>query len=433
MRLDSKPINPQSFKPFGESRYAIAQIEVPYGTHTLEGRENFGFYSYGFGFGDDSYDAYGNMVGQSFLELREVKDTIPPMATLRTAPSSQASSNSRVNARNSIAQTVSKIIVSDDREDDKGLASVKILDAGGLNIVAPSISAGSPQAEIIINEQAQRQSGRAILELTDVAGNSQKITFCFTKDQLGSDNLLSVSEGVQDYCPQKTLWYWGAFGTLAATLHEASFSTFDRFRIPGTFTSSADGVIAPIGGGLVLGHRLSSWFGVSARLSAEILPGTLRAAGPVNTDPRFDTLSAGLDGRPFVIQQGYTLSLTSVHAALTLLGEFYLTNNFYAMLGMKAAFSLTRTIALKRIITTPQNSFYPETGTSERNVFTGAPETLASVLPSAVGGVGVTVPVWRNIAVFGEATYSYPLGTVFTTGNWRISQIGLNVGARLRF
>lgn len=433
MLLDGKPMNQQLFKPFGESRYMIAQVEVPYGTHTLEGRRDFGFYSYGFGFGDDSYDAYGNMVGQSFLELREVKDTIPPMATLKIALAPTQTNNSRLLARNSIAQVISKIIISDDREDDKGLASVKILDNGGLDLILPSISAGSPQAEIIINEQAQRASGRAIIELTDVAGNSQKITFCFTKDQLGSDNLLSVSEGVQEYCPQKTLWYWGVYGSLAMTFHEASFGSFDRLRIPGVFTSSSDGVALPIGGGAVVGHRLSTLLGVSARLSLEGLPGTLRAPDPVNTDPRLDTLAIGLDGRPITLQQGYKISNTSIHAALTLAGELYFSNNIYALVGLKTAFSLTRSILLQRTIISPQSFAYPESNSRDKIVLNGTTESIASVLPSVVGGLGATIPIWRNIAAFGELSYSYPLGTVILGQDWRIAQLTLNIGARMRF
>ena len=440
MRLDGRPMEAQVFKPFGESRYMIAQVEVPYGTHTLEGRENFGFYSYGFGYGDDSYDAYGNMVGQSFLELREVKDTLAPQATLRVGvsvsqntSSPNTSPNSRVNVRNSVARVVSKIIVSDDHEDDRGLATVRVVDAGGLELYVPSITAGAPQAEILINEQAQTASGRAVIELTDVAGNTRRITFCFAKDQIGSDNLLSLSDGVQEYCPKKTLWYWGVYGTFATNLHEASFSSFDGFRVPGVFGSSFDGVIAPAGGGAVLGYRVSQLFGVSARLSVEGMAGTLRAPDPANTDPRLDTLAIGLNGQTSVLQQGYSLSNTSIYATLSLAGELYLSSNVYALAGLKTSLNLTRTVALRRTILSPGNFTYPETSTSERTVYAGTVQSLASVVASAFGGIGVTVPIWRNIAFFSELTYTHPFGTVLLERDWRTAQISLSVGGRMRF
>ncbi|TAE28961.1 MAG: hypothetical protein EAZ92_07275 [Candidatus Kapaibacterium sp.] len=452
MRLDGRPMNPQVFKPFGESRYAIAQIEVSYGTHTLEGTENFGLYSYGFGYGDDSYDAYGNMVGQSFLELREVKDTLAPMANLSAAsvlasqqnslsnssPISSPSSaqNPRVSLRNSIAPQISKVIVSDDREDDKGLALVRIVDAGGLNIVAPSVVAGAPQAEIILNEQAQTQSGRAIIEASDVAGNTQRFTLCFTKDQVGSDNLISVSPGVQEYCPQKTLWYGGVFGTLAVTAHTlapSGFNGFDNFRTVGNFAGTADGVLRLVGGGIVVGYRFSPTWGISARLGTESFPGILRAPDPASASPRLDTLTLDPSGRPTLTQQGYTLALTSVYASLSLLAECYLSNNFYALAGLKTSLAITRSLALNRIIITPSNAVYANTRTAEREIFNGASESVATLLPSVVGGIGVTVPIWRNIAAFGELTYAHPLGTVLVGQEWRISQLSLSIGGRMRF
>ncbi len=456
MRLDGRPMNTQVFKPFGESRYAIAQIEVAYGTHTLEGAENFGLYSYGFGYGDDSYDAYGNMVGQSFLELREVKDTLAPIANLSAAsilapqqnspsgsPSNSSSNsspnsapNSRVSLRNSLAPQLSKIIVSDDREDDKGLASVRIVDAGGLNIAPPSIVAGAPQAEIILNEQAQTQSGRAIFEASDVAGNTKRFTLCFTKDQVGSDNLISVSDGVQDYCPQKTLWYGGAFGTLAMTAHTlalSGFNGFDNFRTAGNFAGTADGILRLVGGGIVAGYRLSPTWGVSARLAAESFPGVLRAPDPASASPRFDTLTIDPSGRPTLTQQGYTLALTSIYASLSLVAECYLSNNFYALAGLKTSLALTRSLALNRIIITPASAIYASTRTAEREIFNGASESVATLLPSVLGGIGVTVPIWRNIAAFGELSYALPLGTALLGQEWRISQLSLSIGGRMRF
>ena len=60
LRLDERTLDPTQFKPFGLSLYSIGQIEVPYGTHVISGAQPFGLYSYGFGYDDASYDAYGN-------------------------------------------------------------------------------------------------------------------------------------------------------------------------------------------------------------------------------------------------------------------------------------------------------------------------------------------------------------------------------------
>lgn len=63
IRLNGRRIDSTQFSVLGESRYSIAQVAVPFGTHLIKGDTAFGLYSYGFGYGADAYDAYGNMTG----------------------------------------------------------------------------------------------------------------------------------------------------------------------------------------------------------------------------------------------------------------------------------------------------------------------------------------------------------------------------------
>lgn len=71
IKLDSQPIDfsVNKFQKLDGTSYSIAQIQVDFGAHTIVADELFGMYSYGFGFGDEAYDAYGNMGGQSFIEI----------------------------------------------------------------------------------------------------------------------------------------------------------------------------------------------------------------------------------------------------------------------------------------------------------------------------------------------------------------------------
>jgi adhesin/invasin len=61
LTIDGIKMEPNLFKPYKDSAYLIGQIQIQYGTHLIECTQPFGICSYGFGFGDDSYDAYGNM------------------------------------------------------------------------------------------------------------------------------------------------------------------------------------------------------------------------------------------------------------------------------------------------------------------------------------------------------------------------------------
>jgi hypothetical protein len=62
--LDGKPILTNS--ALGYDRPTTLTIPVSAGTHTLQSESPFGAYSYGFGYDENSYDAYGNTCGQEY-------------------------------------------------------------------------------------------------------------------------------------------------------------------------------------------------------------------------------------------------------------------------------------------------------------------------------------------------------------------------------
>ena len=483
LRLDGKPVSEKAFTPFGESRYSIAQISLAYGTHTFECSEPFGLYSYGFGYGQDSYDAYGNMIGQSFLELRAVKDTLPPMldiiytnAPLRqeTRPSAVAqreASESRLKQssqdtltaeeqferlvqRRAIARLQleaedagkrllkpltdavggrAKLLVRDDREDDRGLAAVRVVSSGGLIIPETIISDGAPQAEIPFDESRQTASGRALLELSDIAGNKALYTLCFSKDQIGKDNLTTLTQGETDYCPKQTLWYAGVFGFGGITTHDVSFAApsgipaFSNIASPGSFGSDPSASILPLGAGVVVGYRLSPLVGASARVAWERLPATVRAP-----DVASSGLVRNLDGSLSALWLAQTLSLQNSYLSLSLMGEVFFTNSFYALLGLKGALALARSVESRAVVVTPDNFSLLQRPENAARTFSGELTTLQGFIPFAVGGLGVSLPVWRNLALSVEALYSYPLGNVIDTGKWLASQLTVNAGVRVR-
>jgi IgGFc binding protein len=419
MRLDGKSMDAKAFKPFGDSRYAITQIEVPYGTHTLEGAENFGLYSYGFGYGEDSYDAYGNMIGQSFLSLQAVKDTIQPMQEIVES----------IALKKGIT---TKLVIRDDREDDKGLETVRIVQNSGLVLTEPQVSRGAPQAEILINPAEQRTSGRALIEATDAAGNKALYTLCFGKDELGADDLITLTPGETDYCPKRTLNFVGLYGSFTSTWYDANFTSgaigLANTPVYGQFAGSRGSGVLPTNIGLLAGHRFASWFAASARLSLESYAPAINAADTATPLPSLVRL---LDGSVAPLQEGTSVRLAAPYIALTLAGEFYFTNNFYGILGIKAALATGKTLDVRRYIITPLEYEY-QGDARERRLTTSPSENVQTLIASATGGFGVTVPVWRNIAAFGELTYAYPLSSVLGSGDWRIQQISLTLGARVR-
>ena len=61
LKIDGKPVDKSLFRNIEGTNFYFGTIEIQYGSHFLESTEPFGISSYGFGYGNDGYDAYGNM------------------------------------------------------------------------------------------------------------------------------------------------------------------------------------------------------------------------------------------------------------------------------------------------------------------------------------------------------------------------------------
>ncbi len=414
LRFNGKAVNMDLFKPFGESRYTIAQLEVPYGTHLVECEEPFGLYSYGFGYDQNSYDAYGNMGGQSFIEMVAVKDSLPPMADATTLGSGKVGG---------------RVFIRDDREDDRGLKSLKILRSEGFSLSEPSVSAGAPQVELLIIPPKPLENGRALVEAADVAGNKTLFTVCYVADGTGS-GFVSVQEGDNPACPSPSSWFVGVFGSLTLSSNSASFGSIGALDgLGGTFTDVQSSTIALSAGGVVVGRKLTSKLSATARLALEGFPGTVRASDKRNLEI-LDT--AKVPPRTVPFQESSTVSLNNQYLSLGVAAEWSLTNNLYALLGLKASLALSRTVTLKRQILQPATFAYSDTKSNERTEFNGDVDALQTLIPSVMIGFGVEVPVWRQFSFCGEFLYSAPFGGIISGGDWTVSQLVLNVGVRMK-
>ncbi|MDB5035742.1 MAG: hypothetical protein JWQ98_2983 [Chlorobi bacterium] len=63
LRLDGISIDTGLFRRFSDGLYSRAAVAVDRGAHFITGSSPFGLYLYGFGYGADNYDAYGNAGG----------------------------------------------------------------------------------------------------------------------------------------------------------------------------------------------------------------------------------------------------------------------------------------------------------------------------------------------------------------------------------
>lgn len=177
VRLNNEPVNPDRFAVFGISRYSIAQIKIPYGTYSIRAAKPFGLYSYGFGFADKVYDAYGNGGGQSMLQVVEIPDRIPPTIT----------------AENDRLTLGISGVVRDDRLNDSGVETIDVVEFDNLKVEVDEFESGAPQVTVRFRTVVDRRDAYARLRLTDRAGNSADRVVCLQYDEFGDTLLVTVA------------------------------------------------------------------------------------------------------------------------------------------------------------------------------------------------------------------------------------------------
>ena len=406
MKLDGEKLDPRLFKTLGISRYSIAYINIPFGSHFIEGDLPFGMYSYGFGYDKDSYDAYGTMGGQSFIEYEPANDTIPPNVD-------------DISSGNSLT-----LILRDDRVDDSGIKGVNVLDIVGLKIDIPQYDEGAPQLMTII-KPTQSGVGRMLVEIKDMALNKVVYTICYAMDEKLQRYTYTVTEGIVENCNPDPGFQFGVFGKLSSVYHSADFSSTGNLITEGRFES-----IFGMGGyfGLSISRRIKSNWAASARLSLENYGGTFEAADTLLRHVR--TKSGEL--KPF--QESSLFSLSGTYFNLGLAGEYYLRHGLYLLGGFNLAFNLSSSIDYKRKILQPADYTYLD-GTRETTPVNAPAElnSLNSVLFSMFAGAGYNYSFNYTYTGFSEVGFNHFFSNAINDGDWKINQLSLLIGLKIRF
>jgi hypothetical protein len=402
--LDGKPIDANLFEQLGVSRYSIAYIRVTYGTHTLEGALPFGMYSYGFGEGDDSFDAYGTMGGQSFMNYEPSLDTLPPMAEM------------------SVSGLENQIIFRDDRVDDSGLREIKITENQNFDANTSKLDPGSPQFSLRVTPLQKDIEGRLVLEATDVALNKSIFTVCYTFNPKSEKMEMMFSEGIRNDCSADPGLQLGAFFKIAGNFHNAEFSSSGDFHALGKF-SDASGFGGY--GGLSVGRRLSNKWLISAKLIFENYGGTLEAPDSITSHVRTKS------GELATFQEARRLSLNGLFLNIALGAEYYLSSNFYLTGAFNSALPLSKSVNISKRILIPGDFTYINLSRE----IPIEPSTLNSIssLKFSLGlGAGFIHTLSYKLSVYLEAGYNYPLTNLVSDATWKIHQLFFVCGIRYR-
>ncbi|MCS7169616.1 MAG: IgGFc-binding protein, partial [Candidatus Kapabacteria bacterium] len=407
LRFNGSPIR-ASFERVGTSQYSVAQIEIPYGSHTVEADEPFGLYAYGFGYGPDSYDAYGNPVGQAFRDVQRQQDVLPPVAE--------------------IVQQGERVVVSirDDRPTDQGLQEIRVLRSNNLQGTLPIVTPGMLRAEARFAPLDLQKAGYAVLALTDLAGNRSTVTLCYTYDLREERFLFVLCEGEQQEClPPIRLWFAGGYLRLANVQHAAAVPrTANLPPMDGLFGDATGW--AGVGGAFV-GVRLSPLWGFLARLSLEMYGGTLAAPDTVSRRVRLP------DGTVTDFQEERLLSLRAPYASLGIGVTWYVFAGLYAQAELHTQARLGSAITLRRRILQPPGYVYSQTRTPMLDEPVSTFAALRPVYWSASLVAGTQYPLAHNWRLVAEIFYTHGLTDLVTTGRWRLYQLGIYLGVLYRW
>ncbi len=403
--LNSRKLDPKIFEPLGISRYSIAFIPIPFGTHYIKADEPFGMYSYGFGFGQiDSYDAYGNMGGQSFLEYVPIPDTLKPMVEYKL-----------MNNKNTI-------IVRDDRIDDTGLQKITIIDSMGILPKISPISSGIPQATIELIPKNINETGYLKIETADVSGNLTQFMVCYHLNDAGSFTY-TLSDGYEAKCIETPGLQLGAFIKSSINFHNADFSSSGDLSVPGNFSSSTGQ-----GGyfGLLAAYPLTHKLLLSARLSIDSYNGTLVAPDSI-ISKYLDTTT----GQYLPFSETHTLKLKGTYFDLAFAGEYYFVRYLYGLAGLNFSLNLTNSIDFSKEITIPEGFIYKGGNRTQKLPLTEL-NSLTSINLGYFVGVGITYPIYKKFHGYLESIYNQQFGSLIDDGDWSFSRITLMIGLRYK-
>lgn len=413
LKLNGKKIDESKFRQIGMSRYSIATIEVPYGTHSLTAAQPFGMYSYGFGYGNDAFDAYGTMGGQSFIEYEPALDTLPPLVDFP------------------ISATSITGIARDDRDDDTGIGDIIVVANENLDIKIQKFVEGAPQVSFSINPINLTEGGRAILRINDVALNTKFFTVCYQFDQTVANFRFSVTEGQHKECEVVETSKIGIFVAPTFVFHSANFVTTGEVnnqvlispRVLGKFSEASD---LNNGFGISLTDKLMSRLYWTIKFYFDRLNGTLEAPDETIGSTRHpDT------GELVPFQEGRTLSLDNSVFNVSAEVNYYFHKILYGIAGFSLLYSPDKSIIYQSKILQPNYLEYPTyIKTQIEKQYPRELSSLRTINFGLYAGIGLSYPIRYDFSVFFETYYNTILQSLIDDGDWKVSKLSLLFGLK---
>lgn len=408
--FNGKRLDSTKFKPLANSSYSVAQLNINFGTHELEGVVPFGMSSYGFGYANENYDAYGTIGGQSFIEYVPKEDEEPPYIETKD------------NKENIT------IIIRDDRKDDTGINLINVLNAEGLRLIVPKYDIGTPQTQIVIEKDnaTLKNVGKMQLSIEDMYKNVNNITICYSYDPFYGSYRFSVSDGLDVNCFEDP----GIFYGVNFKYLYNSFDLGNNTSRIGNVVSNGNFSDYTSSGGYASVYyvqRLSQKFYGKIKLSFDNLNGNL--VSPDSLIARiFDPSTQTFEN----YQEQRNIKLSAINLNLNIGTEYYLSKFLYLQGGLLASFMTSSEIENYREILIPIDKAFDIDGNRIKAETPNEISTLNKFGFGLFGGVGIIFPLNSDILFNLETNYNFRLNSLVSDQDWYLRNIGLEVGLRFR-
>ena len=406
LRLNGERVSRDRFKTFGISRYSIAQIKLPYGTYSIEGAKPFGLYSYGFGFMDKIYDAYGNGGGQSMLQVVEVPDRIAPM--ISATP-------------DNFTRTIDGV-VRDDRLNDSGIEIVEVVEFDNLKVDISGFEPGAPQVTVAFRPVVEQVGGYARMRLIDRAGNEAIRTVCVQYDEFGDSltvTLPAKGEGC-NFAPP--IYFGGDFRYSVLDNNTTIAAASGSFAAPVEMIGAKG--VPTYGIGISGSMQYDAFFRLAGRIGLEFW--SLDAFGywPDSLGPRAE--DGTILSEEFQLSRDITwLTIAPGVRYHPISPETYLLGNLMIGLPLSVSESLTRTITI------PSNYTYSN-GSNVLEVYdNGGPGTGILLAPEI--GIGADLDIPGGFNIVGEMGAGFSMTSLSASRSWGATWLFARFGVSKSF
>lgn len=408
--FDGKRLDSAKFKPLANSSYAIAQLNINFGTHELEAAVPFGMSSYGFGYANENYDAYGTIGGQSFIEYVPKEDEDAPYIE-------EDEKNEKLN-----------ITIRDDRKDDTGINLITIVSADGLKANIPRFDIGTPQTQITIEKDNNNKLvGKIQITIEDMYKNTNNFTVCYAYDSFKGRYRYIVNDGHNVDCTEDPGLFYGV---------NARF-TYNQHSIPNNQLSSTGNLTTngylsdanSLGGyaSIYFLKRFTPTLLGKVRLNFENIAGEI-----ISPDSLISRVYNPQTNQLENFQEQSKIKLSGLNLNLNLGGEYILNKVMYIDFGLSISALLSSKVEHTKEILIPLSKAYDNEGNRTK---LAPPEELSSLNTLGFGaylGLGFNVPLTSDVLLNIETNYNHRFNSLVSDNDWYLSNLCFSTGLRFR-